>query len=180
MNNKYKHHFSEKEREESIFKMKAIVGFFGCLCLFYVMRQCNNFVLIGLDFILKFYTIVGLVFTALLYKTDKEYEKNDYVFIEIFFQKFFTYGSIFLATFIFTNEYISDNKEYEITTLILEKKESHGRSSNSISVNIDGLKTEININDYSFNEIKKSKFATIRLKNGCWNKLLIIETKLID
>lgn len=176
MNNKYNYHFSEKEREESILKMKLIVGFFGCLCFFYVIRQCNNFVLIGLDFILKVYTVLGLVFTILLYKIDKEYEKKDYDIIFIYFQKFFTYGSIFLASFIFTNEYLSDNKEYEITTLILEKKESHGRYSNSISVNIDGLKTKININDYSFNKIKKSKFATIRLKNGYWNKLVIIDT----
>jgi hypothetical protein len=180
MNNKYKYHFSEKEKEESIWKIKLIVGFFGCVCLFYVIIQCNNFVLIGLDFILKIYTVLGLLFTVLLYKIDKEYEKKDYELIFIFFQKFFTYGSIFSAFFIFTNEYFSYNKEYEITTLILEKKESHGRSSNSISVSIEGLKTEININDYSFDEIKKSNLATIRLKNGYWNKLLIINTKLIE
>jgi len=180
MNNKFKYHFSNKEREESIWKMKLTVGFLGCLCFFYVIRQCNNFVLIGLDFILKVYTVLGLLFTVLLYKIDKEYEKKDYELIFIYFQKFFTYGSIFLASFIFTNEYLSDNKEYEITTLILEKKQSHGRSSNSISVSIDGLKTEINIGDYSFDEIEKSKFAAIRLKNGFWNKLLIIDTKLIE
>ncbi|WKL48983.1 hypothetical protein Q1W71_04170 [Flavobacterium pectinovorum] len=180
MGNKYKYNFSAKEREESILKMKLTIGFIGCVCFFYVMRQCNNFVLIGLDFILKVYTVAGLVFTILLYKIDKEYEKKDYELIFIYFQKFFTYGSIFLASFIFTNEYLSDNKEYEVTTLILEKKESHGRSSNSISVNIDGLKTEININDYSFDEIDKSKFAAIRLRNGYWNKLLIIDTKLIE
>lgn len=180
MNKKYKYHFSKKEREDSILKMKIIIGFFGCVCLFYVMRQCNNFVLIGLDFILKFYTVLGLLFTILLYKIDKEYEKNDYVFIEIFIQKFFTYGSIFLAFFIFTNEYLSSNKEYKITTLILEKKESHSRSPNSITVNIDSVKTEINIHDYSYEKIEKSNFATIKLKNGYWNKLLIIDTKLIE
>lgn len=180
MRTKYKYHFSEKKRENSILKMKVIIGSFGCLCLFYSMRQCNNFVLIGLDFILKFYTILGVAFTILLYKIDKEYSKKDYIFIEIFIQKFFTYGSIFFAIFILSNNYLSVNKEYEITTLILEKKESHGRSSNSISVNIDDLKTEINIHKYSFDKIKKSNFATIKLKNGYWNKLIIIDTKLTE
>jgi hypothetical protein len=119
MSTKYKYDFSEKTRQDSILKMKIIIGLLGCLCLFYSLRQCNNFVLIGLDFILKFYTISGLALTVLLYKIDKVYNKKDYVFIEIFIQKFFTYGSIFFAFFIFTNEYLSVNKVYGITTLIL-------------------------------------------------------------
>lgn len=180
MKNKQQYHFSEKEREESILIMKGIVGFFGCLCLFYSMRQCNLFVLIGLDFILKLYTVLGLIFTVLFYKIDKEYEKNDYVFIEIYFQKFFTYGSIFLAFYIFTNEHLSTNKEYEITTLILEKKEGNLRSANEVTVKIGESKTEINVNKYSFEKIKKSNYAKIKLKKGYWNKLLILDTKLIE
>lgn len=180
MNNKNNYHFPAKQREESIGKIKLAVGFIGCFCLYYVVRQCNNFVLLGLDFILKSYTVLGLVFTVLLYKMDKEFAKDDYVFIEIFVQKFFTYGSIFLAAFIFTNEYLSDGKEYVITALILEKKESHGRSSNSISVDIQGVETQININNYSFAEIEKSRFAAVKLKNGYWDKLLLIDTRLIE
>jgi len=180
MINKQQYHFSENKREKSILKMKIIVGLLGCLCLFYSIRQCNNFVVIGLDFILKLYTIIGLVFTALLYKIDKEYEKKDYVFIEIYFQKFFTYGSIFLACYIFTNEYLSSNQEYEITTLILEKKEGKHRSANEITVQIDDSKTEINVHKHSFEKIKKATYAKIKLKKGYWNKLLILDTKLIE
>ncbi len=180
MRNKHKYHFSNKEREESIWKMKIVVGFIGALCLIYVIRQCNNFVIIGLDFILKFYTVIGFIFTVLLYKIDKEYEKNDYSFIEIYFQKFFTYGSIFLALFIFTNEYLSDNKEYNITTSILEKKEGKHRSRNEITVKIAESKTIINVHKYSFEKIQKSNYAIIKLKNGYWNKLLILDTKLVE
>jgi hypothetical protein len=180
MNNKYKYHFSEKKREESIFKMKIIVGFFGCLCLFYIIRQYNLFVLIGLDFILKVYTVIGVLFTVLLYRIDKEYEKNDYDFIIAFFQKFFTYGSIFVAFYLVTNEYLSENKEYIITELILEKKEGKHRSPNEITVKIGESKTVINVAQYSFEKIKKSNYAKIKLKKGYWNKLLILDTKLIE
>lgn len=177
-NNKYQ--FSEKKREQIIWKSKLKIGVFGCLCFFYSIRQCNNFVIIGLDFILKFYTIIGLLFTVLLYKIDKEYEKNDYVFIEIYFQKFFTYGSIFLAFFIFTNEHFSINKEYEITTLILEKKEGKNRSANEITVKIGMNNTVINLHKYNFEKIKTSNYVKIKLKKGFWNKLLILDTHLID
>ena len=180
MNNKFKYHFSEKEREESIGNMKFIIGFFGCLCLFYVIRQYNLFVLIGLDFILKVYTVIGILFTVLLYKIDKKYEKNDYDFIVVFFQKFFTYGSIFLAFYLVTNEYLSENKEYYITELILKKKEGNHRSPNEITVKIGESKTEINVAKYSFEKIKKSNYAKIKLKNGYWNKLLILDTKLLE
>jgi hypothetical protein len=173
---------SEKEKENSILIWKGIVGFFGCLCFFYSIRQCNLFVIIGLDFILKLYTVIGLIFTILLYKIDKAYEKNDYSFIEIYFQKFFTYGSIFLAIFIFTNEHLSTSKEYEITALILEKKEGLNRSgsANEITVKIGESKTVINVAQYSFEKIKKSNYAKIKLKNGYWNKLLILDTKLVE
>jgi hypothetical protein len=180
MNNKCKYHFSEKKREESIFEMKIIVGFFGCLCLFYVIRQYNLFVLIGLDFILKVYTVIGVLFTVLFYKIDKEYDKNDYDFIIVFFQKFFTYGSIFVAFYLVTNEYLSENKEYIITELILEKKEGKHRSPNEITVEIGESKTVINVAQYSFEKIKKSNYAKIKLKNGYWNKLLILDTKLVE
>lgn len=180
MKNKQLYHFSENKREKSILKMKFIVGVFGCLCLFYSIRQCNLFVIIGLDFILKLYTVIGLLFTVLLYRIDKEYEKKEYVFIEIYFQKFFTYGSIFLAFYIFTNEHLSTNKAYEITTLILEKKEGKHRSANEITVKIEESKTEINVHKFNFEKIKKATYAKIKVKKGYWNKLLILDTKLIE
>ncbi|SHJ21526.1 hypothetical protein [Flavobacterium terrae] len=180
--NKPQYHFSEseKEKENTILIWKGIVGFFGCLCFFYSIRQSNLFVIIGLDFILKLYTVLGLIFTILLYKIDKVYEKNDYSFIVIYFQKFFTYGSIFLAVFIFTNKHLSTSKEYEITTLILEKKEGNHRSANEITVKIGESKTEINVHKYSFEKIEKSNYAKIKLKKGYWNKLLILDTKLTE
>ena len=120
------------------------------------------------------------MFTVLLYKIDKKYEKNDYDFIVVFFQKFFTYGSIFLAFYLVTNEYLSENKEYYITELILKKKEGNHRSPNEITVKIGESKTEINVAKYSFEKIKKSNYAKIKLKNGYWNKLLILDTKLLE
>lgn len=179
--NKQQYHFSEseKEKENSILIWKAIVGFFGGLCFFYSTRQCNLFVIIDLDFIFKLYTIIGLIFTILLYKIDKAYEKNNYSFIQIYFQKFFTYGSIFLAFFILTNEHLSTSKEYEIITLILEKKEGKNRSANEITVKIGLNNTVVNVHKYSFEKIKKSNYAKIKLKKGYWNKLLILDTKLL-
>ena len=77
---------SEEKRMNSILYCKAIVGFLGFICLFYSIRQYNLFVIIGLDFILKLYTVIGLLFTIVLYKIDKAYEQKDYAFIEIYFQ----------------------------------------------------------------------------------------------
>lgn len=180
--NKQQYHFSESDRrkENSILIWKGILGLFGGLCFFYSLRQCNLFVIIGLDFILKLFTVIGLIFTILLYKIDKVYKKNDYSFIEIYFQKFFTYGSIFLAVFIFTNEHLSKSKEYEITTLILEKKEGKNRGANEITVKIGVNHTVINVHKYNFEKIKKSNYAKIKLKNGYWDKLLILDTKLLE
>ena len=169
----------QKKREEVIGNLKLIIGVFGALCLLYSIRQYNNFVIIGLDVLLKVYTISGLFFAIIMYKIDLEYEKKNYDFILIFFQKFFTYGSIFTALFFITNEYLSNNKEYVISTIILEKKEGLGRSSNSITVNIEGTEKEINIHKYNFYEIKKSNIEKKKKKNGFWNTVLILDTKLI-
>jgi hypothetical protein len=169
-----------KKREDVIGNLKLIIGVLGALCLLYSIRQYNNFVIIGLDVLLKVYTISGLFFAIIMYKIDLEYEKKNYDFILIFFQKFLTYGSIFTALFFITNEYLSNNREYVISTMILEKKEGLGRSSNSITVNIKGTEKEINIHKYNFDEIKKSNFAHLKLKNGFWDTTLILDTKLID
>lgn len=169
---------SEEKRMNSILNWKGIVGFLGFICLFYSIRQYNLFVIIGLDFILKLYTITGLLFTIVLYKIDKAYEKKNYSFIETYFQKFFTYGSIFLALFIFTNEHLSTSKEYEITTRILEKKKGNYRSANEITVKIDSIDAVINVHEYPFDKISKSKYAKIRLKKGFWNKLLILDKEI--
>lgn len=177
---KPQYHFSgsEKDKENTIFYWKIIVGFLGVICLFYSIRQYTLFVIIGLDFILKMYSILGLIFTIVLYKIDQVYEKKDYSFIIIYFQKFFTYGSIFLALFFFTNEHLSTSKEYELTTLILDKKEGKNRSANEITVKIDSNYTVLNVHKYPFDKISKSKYAKIRLKRGYWNKLLILEKEV--
>ena len=75
-----------KKREDVIGNLKLIIGVLGALCLLYSIRQYNNFVIIGLDVLLKVYSISGLFFAIIMYKIDLEYEKKNYDFILIFFQ----------------------------------------------------------------------------------------------
>ncbi|UTN03826.1 hypothetical protein [Flavobacterium bizetiae] len=73
---------------------------------------------------------------------------------------------------------MSTNTEYIVVSPIFEKHESYKRSPNSIVVQIEGTKKEINIHNYDFKEISMYNFAEIKIKKGYWNFPIILETKL--
>ncbi|MFH6994512.1 hypothetical protein [Flavobacterium sp. FlaQc-48] len=180
MSRRHKKNISKKstKRETLIFTIKVISIVLCLVSFIYLLRHYNNFVIIKFEFLLYIYLIAGLFFGLLFYKYQKNYEGKNFKIIEYFVLILVVYGSISCSVFFLSNEYLSTSKEYTVLSPILEKHEAYKRSPNSILVNIEGTKREINIHNYDFKEICLYSFAEIKIKKGYWGFPIILETKL--
>jgi hypothetical protein len=181
MSRRNKKNIEEKNsKKDNIAFIVKVISIVLCLISFiYVIRHYTNFLIVKFEFLLYIYLIAGLLFGLLFYKYQKEYEGKNFKSGSYFALILVVYGTISCATFFLANEYLSTNKEYIVVSPIFEKHESYKRSPNSIVVQIEGTKKEINIHNYDFKEISMYNFAEIRIKRGYWNFPIILETKLI-
>ena len=78
----------------------------------------------------------------------------------------------------FTNNNFSRHKEYSLNLIIFEKHKGYRSSPNYITTEIKGVKRDINIHNYCFEEFKYFNKIEIKIKNGFWGIHLIKEIKL--
>lgn len=180
MSRRIKKRIVEKtSKKDTIAFIIKVISIILCLISFiYVIRHYHNFVIVKFEFLLYIYLIAGLIFGALFYKYQKNYEGKNFKSVNYFASILIVYGTIACASFFLANEYLSTNTEYVVVSPIFEKHESYKRSPNSIVVQIEGTKKEINIHNYDFKEISIYNFAEIKIKKGYWNFPIILETKL--
>ncbi|QGK72963.1 hypothetical protein [Flavobacterium sp. SLB02] len=170
----------KNSKKDTVAFIVKVISIILCLASFiYVIRHYHNFVIVKFEFLLYIYLIAGVLFGLLFYKYQKNYEGKNFKSGNYFALILLVYGTISCATFFLANEYLSTNTEYVVVSPILEKHESHKRSPNSILVQIEGTKKEINIHNYDFKEISMYNFAEIKIKRGYWNFPIILETKLL-
>lgn len=150
----------------------------GLFCFVDSMRQYNNFTIIQFKTIFLIFIICGLLISSIIY-----FFSNKYINIHVSFKESLKHyaiytGFISCSVFFITNEYMSKKKQYKITTPILEKHKAYRNSPNYIIVNIEGINREINIHNYSYDEIRNTHSAKISLKKGYWGYLMILNTEL--
>lgn len=180
MSRRHKKNISQKSTKKEIaaFVIKILSFIVFLISLIYLARHYNNFVIIKFEYFVCIYLISGFVFGLIFYRYQKKTEGKNFKILDHFFLAILIYGSISCSAFFITNEYLSTNKEYTVVSPILEKHEGYKRSPNTILVNIEGTKREINIHHYDIKEIYLYNFAEIKIKKGYWNFPIIMETTL--
>ena len=166
------------KKEVFAFTIKILSILFFFISSIYCMRHYNNFIIIKFEYYLFIYLISGILFGLLFYNYQKKSLGKSFKLLEHFILIIFIYGSISSSIFFLANEYLSTNEEYTIVSPILEKHEGYKRAPNTILVDIEGTKREINIHHYDIKEIYLYNFAEIKMKKGYWNFPIILETTL--
>ncbi len=180
---------SRKNKQNSLIKGKIkepknlfvpyFIGIIGFFSFVYSMREYNNFTIISFKFLFFIFLFSGLIISSLFYHIRKREGKINIKLYDFFVLKTFIYGSIVCSSLFLTNNYLSSGKEYIVNSLIFEKNKGIRNSPNSIITEIRGLKREINIHNYSFEELTEFHRIEIKMKNGFWGLQIITDIKLI-
>ncbi|MRX69073.1 hypothetical protein SAMN06265349_104242 [Flavobacterium resistens] len=152
--------------------------FLAFFCFFHSLRQYDNFTIIKFSYLVGIFVVSGLLFGAILYQYEKGFQGVDFKTYDHFVWSLWVYGSISCSAFFVLNEYLSDNKDYKQTVLILEKHEASRRSVHHIVVKIEGDERDINLPKNEYLEISMAKAVEIKLKNGFFDFLLIEKVEL--
>lgn len=156
-----------------------LVGIIACFSFIYTMREYYNFTIIKFEFLLSIFLITGLLIGFIFYISERKNKEEINNIFNYFFSKILVYGSICCALFLYSNNFLSNEKEYKIISRILEKHEAYRSSPNYVITDIKGKEREINIHNHTFKEIQNYNFVEITMKNGFWDLPIILETKLI-
>lgn len=169
---------SRKRNQSKIMILNIFLGAIAFFSFIYSLREFNNFTIISFKSLIIIFFLSGILISSIFYifrttKAEKRLSLYDF-----FALKTLTYGSIFCAIFFLTNDYLSSNKEYIINSFIFEKHKAYRNSPNYIITQIKGVEREINIHDYSFEELQNFNNIEIKMKNGFWGFQIILEIKL--
>jgi hypothetical protein len=155
-----------------------LIGLIAMFSFVYSLREYNNFTIISFKILILIFLLSGIIISSIFYLSrEKESDKNVKLY-DYFALKTITYGSIFCSIFFLSNKYLSTEKEYLVKSFILEKHKEYRNSPNYIITEIKGTEREINIHNYSFEEISEFNKIEIKMKKGFWGFQIIKEIKL--
>ena len=155
-----------------------LIGLIAMFSFVHSLREYNNFTIISFKILILIFLLSGIIISSLFYISSKRENEKIESLYDYFVLKIITYGSIFCSIFFLSNDYLTTEKEYILKFSILEKHKAYRNSPNYIITEINGTEREINIHNYSFEELSEFEKIEIKMKNGFFGFQIIKEIKL--
>lgn len=155
-----------------------LIGVIAIFSFVHSLREYNNFTIISFKILILIFLLSGITISSFFYISSKRENEKIVSLYDYLVLKIISYGSIFCSIFFLSNDYLTTEKEYTLKSLILEKHKAYRNSPNYIITEVNRTEREINIHDYSFEELSEFKKIEIKMKNGFFGFQIIKEIKL--
>ena len=164
------------EPKKMVFKL--LIGLIAMFSFVHSLREYNNFTIISFKLLVFIFLISGIIISSLFFFLRKKVSKKKVNLYDYFALKIIIFGSIFCSIFFLANDFLSTEKEYIVKSFILEKHKEYRNSPNYIITEINGTEREINIHNYSFEELLEFNKIEFKIKSGFFGFQIIKEIKL--